>query len=186
MHLFKAVLLGSLGLACVAFVSCSGGKKVEEKIIRPVRYEQVAVHGGELTRTFSGVSRAGVEVKMSFKVAGTVRTLNVKVGDKVAKGKLIAALDKADLQLMYEQAKVAQGNAKVQMQAAKSAFDRTAALYENRSVSLQDYEVQASRAFSSPAGSFATQASWHPCPAWWQRWMSRRTRTSRPERWSWR
>jgi RND family efflux transporter MFP subunit len=77
---------------------------------------------------------------MSFKVAGTIRSINVKVGEKIKKGKLIASLDKTDYQLMYEQAKVALNNAKVQMNSAKSAFERTSALYENNNASLQDYE----------------------------------------------
>jgi RND family efflux transporter MFP subunit len=98
------------------------------------------MHGGEQTRIFSGVSKAGVEVNLSSKVSGTIQSINVKNGEKVKKGKLIAAVEKTDYQHRYEQAKVALDHANVQCRTAKSAFERTAALYENNNVSLQDYE----------------------------------------------
>jgi RND family efflux transporter MFP subunit len=140
MKLTNAVLISSIALSSIAVVSCSKEKVKEKELIRPVRFQEVVMSGGDMNRTFSGVSKAGVEVNMSFKVAGTIRSINVKVGEKIKKGKLIASLDKTDYQLMYEQAKVALNNAKVQMNSAKSAFERTSALYENNNASLQDYE----------------------------------------------
>jgi RND family efflux transporter MFP subunit len=140
MKLIHALLISSIALSSIAVVSCSKEQQVEKEPIRPVRFQEVVMSGGDMSRTFSGVSKAGVEVNMSFKVAGTIRSINVKVGEKIKKGKLIASLDKTDYQLMYEQAKVALNNAKVQMNSAKSAFERTAALYENNNASLQAYE----------------------------------------------
>jgi RND family efflux transporter MFP subunit len=135
-----------LKLSCLTLLSllllaaCSKEKEVQKEIIRPVRYQKVELSGSGQSRTFSGVSKAAMEVKLSFKVGGTVKSVKVKVGDKVKKGKVIAVLEKTDLQLRYEQAKVAVSNARIQMQTAKSAFERTAALYENNNVSLQDFE----------------------------------------------
>ncbi len=138
--MLKGLLISVIALSSIAVVSCSKEKQVEKKLIRPVRYQEVIMSGSNVSRTFSGVSKAGVEANLSFKVNGTIRSINVKVGDKVKKGKPIASLDKTDLQLMYERAKVALNNAKVQMQSAKSSFERVSALYENSNASLQDYE----------------------------------------------
>ncbi len=127
-------------LAIFALVSCSEEKKDQREIIRPVRYQKVASYGGEQSRTFSGVSRAAMEVELSFKVGGTVQSIGVKVGDQVKKGKLIAEIVKTDYQLKHEQARAAVSNARVQMQSAKATFERTSALYENNNASLQEYE----------------------------------------------
>jgi RND family efflux transporter MFP subunit len=140
MKLLKGLLISIIAFSSITVVSCSKEKQVEKEVIRPVRYKEIVMFGGDVYRTFSGVSKAGVEANLSFKVSGTIRSINVKVGDKVKKGKLIASLDKTDLSLMYERAKVALNNAKVQMQSAKSAFERVSALYENSTASLQDYE----------------------------------------------
>ncbi len=140
MKQLKTFLLVTITLGSLFLISCSKEKIGEKEIIRPVRYKKVMLSGGNLTRSFSGVSKAGVEVKLSFKVSGTLKSINVKIGDKIKKGKLIASLDKIDLQLRYEQAKVALHNAEVQMNSAQSTFERTSALYENNNISLQDYE----------------------------------------------
>jgi RND family efflux transporter MFP subunit len=129
----------ALSALCMA-ASCSRTEKESAEVVRPVRYQEVLLRGGEQTRTFSGVSKAGKEVNLSFKVSGTVKAVNVKVGDRVTRGKIIARIDESDFRLMYEQAEAALENAVIQMQAAKSAFERTAALYENRNISLQDFE----------------------------------------------
>jgi len=128
-------------VSAIIVVSCSKTDKVTQELLRPVRYQQVAISDSTITRTFSGVSKAGVEINLSFKVNGNVQSINVNVGDKVKKGQRIASLDKTDLQLIYEQAEVGYNNAYVQMHSARSAFERTSALYENNNVSLQDYEL---------------------------------------------
>lgn len=148
--LFKILtLLTFAGL--LSLTACSSEKKAEE-IIRPVRYQKIHLNGNSKTRTFSGVSKAIMEVNLSFKVGGTIQTVNVKVGDKVKKGKLMASIDERDFQLRMEQARAAASNAKVQMQRAKSVFERTAALYENNNVALQDFERAKTAYESSRAG----------------------------------
>ncbi|MFC1586307.1 efflux RND transporter periplasmic adaptor subunit [Fibrobacterota bacterium] len=126
------IKITSLTITVMFFLlACSG----------PVRYQKVSLNGHAKTRTFSGVSKAGTEIKLSFKVGGTVKTVKVKVGDQVKKNGLIASLDKTDVQLRYDQAKVAASNARIQMQTAKSSFERAASLYETKNISLQDFEA---------------------------------------------
>ena len=75
---------------------CSPKRDQTSEILRPVRYEKVIMFGGEQTRTFSGVSKSGLETNLSFKVGGTISRLNVKVGDQVRGGQLLATLDAMD------------------------------------------------------------------------------------------
>lgn len=128
--------------------TCGGGKENTSEILRPVRYEKVIMYGGDQTRTFSGVSKAGIETNLSFKVGGTISQLNVKVGDQIRAGQLLAVLDATDFRLQLDQTKAAYTQADVQMQNGKSAYDRISKLYETGSVSVNDYE-QAQAAYES-------------------------------------
>lgn len=128
-------------LALTLFVAACGSKKTEKKeVIRPVRYQQVYKSGGKSSRTFSGVARASTETRLSFKVSGTVQVLNVKVGQKVKAGQLIASIDAADYVLQYEDAKASLRNVEAQMKNAQSSYNRLRQLYENNNASLSDYE----------------------------------------------
>lgn len=127
---------------------CSGGQDSSSEIIRPVRFEKVIMYGGDQTRTFSGVSKPGLETNLSFKVGGTLRRLNVEVGDQVSAGELIAVLDATVYNLQLDQTKSARTQAEIGMQNARSTYDRISKLYETGSVSINDYE-QAKTAYES-------------------------------------
>jgi multidrug resistance efflux pump len=58
--------------------------------------------GGEATA--SGVVVPLTEAKMAFSVAGVVQAVNVKVGDQVPAGKILAELDNASVQMELDQA----------------------------------------------------------------------------------
>jgi RND family efflux transporter MFP subunit len=122
-------------------VFCSDNKSEQQEVIRPVRYQQVLLAGSEQNRTFSGTSKAGTEAKLSFKVGGTLNSVQAKVGDRLKKGALIASVDDSDAQLNYEKALVALEKSRIQKETAKSTLNRVRGLYENNNVSLQDYEA---------------------------------------------
>ena len=144
----KSITLIPMMMIFISFFACSGKKDAATEILRPVRYETVIKYGGDQTRTFSGVSKAGIETNLSFKVGGTINRLNVKVGDQLLAGQLIAVLDATDYNLQLDQTKASLTQADVQTQNAKSTYDRISQLYETGSVSVNDYE-QAKAAFES-------------------------------------
>jgi RND family efflux transporter MFP subunit len=122
-------------------MSCSDDNAEKDEVVRPVYYQQVLLSGSGQSRTFSGLSQAGTEANLSFRVSGTLISLNVKVGDQIKKGRLIASVDDSDAQIKYEKSLVALEKSRVQKETAKSSLDRIKGLYENNNVSLQDYEV---------------------------------------------
>lgn len=131
-----------LNIFCIVLLFSCGGEKSEKKeIIRPVRYQQIFLAGGEQSRIFSGVSRAGTESKLSFRVGGIVEAVNVKVGEKVNKGIKIASIDNSDAQLNYEKALETLRKVEIQKDNARSNLDRIRELYENNNVSLSEYEA---------------------------------------------
>lgn len=137
-----------LFLALLA-TSC-GGKEtttVVEKIVRPVQYAQIQSGHSHGVSTFNGVAQAEKEANLSFKVGGNIRSLNVKVGDKVNRGQLLATIDASDYSIQADQAKAstkgAEANVKsaqTQMQIAKSTYERIERLYENGSVAVAEFD----------------------------------------------
>lgn len=149
------------------FLLISCGSKQEEnqvKPIRPVRYGKVILSSGGQIQAFSGVAQSANEVNLSFKVAGTLNTMKVKLGDLVRKGQLIAQIDPADFSIQADQAsaskKGAEANlksAETQLIIAKSNYIRIEKLYENNSVPLSEFEQAKSNYETAQAQFEASQ-----------------------------
>lgn len=145
-------------LVCLAVLSvpaCSRHPEQSEPKIRPVRVLRVEAFGGRQRRSLSGVSRAGQEIPLSFRVPGTIVKLNVRLGDKVKKGDVIAKLDDRDAQLKIQAQKAALARAQAQFRAAQADYARMRALFETRSASKA--ELDAARA-AQESGSAAVNA----------------------------
>lgn len=85
-------------LLAITATSC-GLKKEKITISDPVKVTVDAVDGANtaLSQTYSGTIESGKGVDMSFAVAGTLKSVNVNVGQKVSKGQLLAELDATNL-----------------------------------------------------------------------------------------
>ena len=138
----KPTHLASVFLALLALLSCEA-EKVEQPPppIRPVRYREVYGVGGTRVRAFTGVAKAGVESKLSFKVPGTIQTLNVKVGDLVEAGQLVAAIDPRDYELLVEETEASLAQARAQAVKAEADFKRIRGLFERDNASQADYDA---------------------------------------------
>jgi RND family efflux transporter MFP subunit len=86
--------------------------------------------------------------------------MNVKLGDRVRKGQLIATIDPIDYSIQAEQANASTQGAEANVQAAetqlinaRSTYQRIEKLYENNSVPLSDFE-QAKSAYESAQASY--------------------------------
>ena len=115
-----------------------------EPVLRPVRTQQVFSTGVERVRSFSGTARAGQESRLSFKVAGTVEVLDVKVGDRVRPGQVLARLDPQDYRLRVEDAEASLARTRAEVRNAEANYARIRDLYENNNASRND--LDASRA----------------------------------------
>ncbi|MEZ4485084.1 MAG: efflux RND transporter periplasmic adaptor subunit [Syntrophotaleaceae bacterium] len=130
-------------------LGCSNEPASQQEIIRPIRYQKVKPGSNLLRRTFSGMARAGIESRLSFRVAGAVEQVAVQIGDRVKPGQLIARLDATDYRLQVQQALAGQANALAQARNADANYERVRALYENRNASRND--LDAARAASESA-----------------------------------
>jgi multidrug efflux system membrane fusion protein len=148
---YKGVLI--LGAVLFLFNSCKD-KVVEETVpVRPVLYQEVGYLGGDNIRTFSGTARTEKVINLSFRSSGIITLFNLKIGQQVKKGDLLARLDNVQARLNYESAISAQNSAASQMNTAKLSLERTRVLYEKGSLSLSEYE-SAKNSFKTAQASF--------------------------------
>ncbi len=80
-------------------------------------------------------------VEMSTAVSGTVAKVNVKVGQRVAKGSLLLALDATRFNAALKQAKAAQRNATYILAEARREKERAQELYDRTVLSDRDLQL---------------------------------------------
>ena len=86
-----------------------------------------------ITRSYSGIVREAHEISLGFKTAGQIKRIHVKEGEYVRKGELLAELDDRDYLLGVEALQI-------QYDQLKDEVARTRKLFEQKSVSANDYE----------------------------------------------
>ncbi len=150
MRSFMALIMAaSLLTAC-------GGDDSDKDLIRPVRVLELRAQSLSDGRVFSGVTKAGVEARLSFRVAGIIEALPVKVGNRVRAGDIIAKLDPNDYELQLQQAEAALLQAEAQERRAAANYTRIRDLYETESASRADLDAARAEAESAKAMLQAT------------------------------
>lgn len=114
-------------------VSCQEATKKENMAVRNVILSEVETNGEIASRIYSGVVEEGKSLNASFMTGGKLLSMNVKEGDRVRKGQLLATLDDADYQIGVEQLQVQYD----QMTAEKKRMDE---MYARHNVAPNDYE----------------------------------------------
>ena len=119
---------------------CRGEEPEKPQVLRPVSYQEVGFKGGGNIRTFSGTAETDKVIDLSFRSSGIITRYDIRLGQQVRKGQLLAQLDNVQARLAYEQALASQNSAASQMNTAKLSFERVRSLYEKGSASLSDFE----------------------------------------------
>jgi RND family efflux transporter MFP subunit len=127
-------------------IGCEQEKDNESPRLRRVKYQQINITSEGSSRTFSGLAKGSQEANLSFKIAGTIASLPVKVGSHLQAGQLIAQLDDSQYALQVQQAQATLAQATAAQRNAGAAFERLKGLYENNNASRND--LDAARAVS--------------------------------------
>jgi len=134
-------------LLCTFILSGCGEEPVEQKQrLRQVKFLQVEANTAGQIRTYSGLAKGQLEADLSFKLAGTIASLPVIVGEKLKKNQLIAQIEPSQYELQAQQAHATLAQARASMRNAISTFERLKGLYENNNTSQN--ELDAARASS--------------------------------------
>ncbi len=121
--------------------SCGSDDKKQDKLIRPVKFQEIQLTGSGKTLSFSGTARTDKIINLSFRTNGIITEHNLKIGQQVKKGELLAKLDNVQSRLSYERAVSALNSSESQMNTAKLSYNRIRTLYEKGSASLSDFEA---------------------------------------------
>ena len=119
----------------MVMVGC-GGEEIEksEPVIRPVKTMVVGA-GASGMRSLPGTVQAANRVEMSFRVGGPLIDFQIKEGEKVKKGQLLARIDPRDFQIAVDKAKA-------EFAKADADYQRYQQLYEKEAVPLADFELR--------------------------------------------
>lgn len=142
--LFSLTLAGAL-------LGCAGEPPETVPELRPVRTIRVEASAKGVTRTLAGVARAGVEARLSFRVPGTVESVDVALGDRVRRNQPLARLDPTDYELRLEEAEAGLAQAGAGMRRAEADYERVRALYENNNASKSELDAARADAESAQA-----------------------------------
>ncbi len=119
----------------LAFLSCKEQKSEEkEKVQRQlVKYLKLDASNKSKTLDFPGKVKAGQEANLSFRISGPIEKIYVKEGQRVRKGQILAKMEDRDykLQLSATQA---------EYNRIKSEVDRVVKLYQEKSVTANEYD----------------------------------------------
>ncbi len=124
-----------LGATVIAFTGCKS-KPGQEDHSSNIKYVKVETIESEITRNkliFNGRIKEKSLTTLSFRVGGPLATLNVKTGDFVNAGQVIAAIDKRDYQLQVQ-------TTKAQFQQVESEYQRYKQLVEQDQIPENTYE----------------------------------------------
>lgn len=121
----KVLIISALIITAVAgyFIYKNFFVKPEIKIIETATVQKGSVRG---VLVASGIIKpqVGAVVKIGARATGAITKMNVKIGDKVKKGQLIALIDDREIQKAIEQQKAAIKEAQANYEYSKINYDR--------------------------------------------------------------
>lgn len=129
---------------CLLLVVLTTGCKEEiQKAdpIRPVRVYTTKSSTDLDSRTFPGKVKATEEASLAFRLSGQVISLDVKEGDHVTKGQLIAMLDQRDYKAAVADLQAQLAGAKSVLKEAKLNIDRNTKLIKDKIISQSAFDT---------------------------------------------
>lgn len=143
-----------LAIATLSGLIFGCGAGVEEpavEALRPVRSLVVQPAREGRSVALAGVSRPGIESRLSFRVSGTLVELAVDLGDSVRRGQVLARLDPIDFELQLEEAEAAVAEAGAAGRRAQADYERVRLLYEANNAAKSDLDAGRAAAESATA-----------------------------------
>ena len=141
-----------LMFAALLLSACSE-QQPQETTIRTVRSIPVGLGSQSSLRTFNGQAQTDRVVNLGFRSSGIITRFDIKLGQQVTKGDLLAELDNVSARLSYEQAVSSLNSAKSDLNTLELNLKRVQNLYEKGGSSLSDYE-NAKNAFRAARASY--------------------------------
>lgn len=143
--LLTALVIGALAVGATRFVGQRKAQQEQavqaaariESVIQLVPADLVKVEQRELTQQLavSGTLKATKSAIIKARVAGELQDLNLREGDMVRAGQVVARVDATDAQARVRQARQQAEAAKAQVEIAQRTFDNNSTLVEKGFIS---------------------------------------------------
>jgi RND family efflux transporter MFP subunit len=149
---------GALLAALLVLVGCGEAAEPPELPPRAIKWQRVSgtYEGGQ--RVISGIVTAVSDTRLAFDVGGTVKTVEVNMGDQVERGQVLARLDPEPFELTVHDAQAALAEARALQQSARADYSRAKSLYEAEVSSRQEFDRATALRDSRDSQVEATQA----------------------------
>ncbi|UCG21503.1 MAG: efflux RND transporter periplasmic adaptor subunit [Deltaproteobacteria bacterium] len=124
-----------------SFIAFGCGKEEEPpEVIRSIKWTKVAEISTKQIRMISGTTKPVDQTALSFAVAGTVEEVNVKLGEEVKKGQVLAELDRQPFVLGVRDAEAGLSRAQARVVERRANYERYLALYESNNASKAELD----------------------------------------------
>lgn len=133
---FAASAAAFAGLLAGCSVEGSRGETPAEELIRSVKTEIAQPQPAQITRRFPAVLEPPQIVPLAFETGGRVSAVDLRVGQQVEAGALLATIEPIDLELRLQQSEAAFEEAKAAAANARDDANRQIQLLERNAVSL--------------------------------------------------
>lgn len=114
-------------------ISCKNEEKQNTDAVKLVKVTQVSGQQNVEYLTFNGKVKENSLTMLSFRVGGPLVSVNVKEGDYVKEGEVIAKIDQRDYNIQL-------ANAQAQFEQVKGEYERYKELYEKDKIPANTYE----------------------------------------------
>jgi membrane fusion protein, multidrug efflux system len=153
----RARMIGGLALAPLLLVACGKPAPTEEPV-RAVKLVTVTVSGMDTRSEYAGEVRARIESRLGFRVPGKLTRRAVEVGQRVARGQLLAQVDPQDYRLAADAARAQVMAAQTQRDLAAADLKRYRELREQNFISGAELERRETTLKSAQASLEQAQA----------------------------
>lgn len=150
------IILISLGLL-VTLTGCQEEVIESAEIIRPIKAIKIARQESHARYQVPGIAKATQEAELSFRVSGTLEKMPGEIGQEVAKGEALAALDKRDFEVNVDRATANVGISEANLKNAKIEYERVKKIQSTSDgVVSQSLVDQRLAAYDSAKASYAS------------------------------
>ncbi len=160
LRLLRIGLPAAIAALVVAAGFLAGCEEDQAPLVEQVRaiktFTVTEVASGQ-TRKFSGLVHATDSATLSFQVAGNIKEMRVKQGERVKKGQVLAVLDKQPYRLDVQSAQADLRKARAELSQAREEFKRQETLFKKGWVAKARLDrVQRSRESATSQVEFST------------------------------
>jgi multidrug efflux pump subunit AcrA (membrane-fusion protein) len=130
-------------LCLLVLILATFGCRKEEKppeVIRSIRWTKVAETSTKQVRMISGTTKPVDQTALSFAVAGTVEKVEVKLGEEVKQGQVLAELDQYPFVLRVRDAEAELSKAQAIVVERRANYELYVALYESNNASKAELD----------------------------------------------